>query len=430
MVPKNEKDALSEISVRSHYLLWSCVALIIVAILWAGFAKIDEVTRGTGKVIPAGKVQVVQHLEGGIVEKILVREGQTVAQGQTLMEIDDVQFGALYREGLLRAAAAAAKIARLSAEARNTPFEVRPQFENEYANLVRNERELYEANKKTLETKLFTLEQRVKQKEQEFATAHAKIEKLKRSFDLVNQEFKMTQSLFEEGAASKVEVLRLERQANDLSGELRETELTAKRSSQAITEAKNQLNELEDSLRSEATRELSVAKAELASQEEANNSLRDRAKRTILQAPVNGTIKTIHVNTIGGTVKPGQDLIEIVPTDDSLVIEAGIRPKDVAFLHPDQPAIVKLTAYDFLIYGSLKGKLEHIGADTILDERGNSFYLIRIRTDKNHLGTENKPLPIIPGMMAEVDIITGKKTVLSYLLKPLLRGKEKALRER
>lgn len=421
---------LTQPPARQHYILWAIAGLIVVGIIWASFSEIDEVTTGTGKVIPSSKIQVIQHLEGGIVEKILVREGQIVKKGQILMEIDDITYGSLYREGLLKAAALKAKITRLSAEAKGTEFIINAEFAKQHPNPINNEKELFEANQKELQTRRQILHAQVKQREQELASVKAKAGRVKRSHALVAQELKMTSSLLKEGAASKVEVLRLERQVNDLAGELQETELLIKRIQQALVEANGKLDELEATMRSKATRELAAAKAQLATQEENNRALKDRASRTILRAPVTGIVKVIYVNTIGGAVKPGMDLMEIVPTEDTLLIEAKIRPSDVAFLHPGQDALVKLTAYDFLIYGGLKGKVEHISADTIADKEGRSFYLIRVRTDKNFLGSKDKPLPIIPGMTAEVDILTGKKTVISYILKPLLRGQQRALRER
>ncbi len=420
-------------ALRGHLLLWAIAGLLVIFFLWASMAEIDEVTTGTGKVIPSSKIQVIQHHEGGIVEKILVREGEEVKRGQVLMEIDNVQFDSQYREGSIKAASLQAKIVRLSAEAYGTPFIIPDAIKTNFPGLAQNEQRLYEANTNKLNATLKTHQAQLDQKQQELAQAEAKIKKLTRSLELVSEEYRMTKLLYEEGAASKVEAIRLERQVNDLSGELKESQLQARQAQNGLEEAQSKLNEVNTDLRSAAANELSKVKSEYSTQAEANRSLEDRALRTDIKSPVNGLIKVINVNTVGGSIRPGMDLMEIVPSEDTLLIEAKVRPADVAFIHPGQKAMIKLTAYDFLVYGGLIGHVEHISADTIVDtegEKNQSYYQIKIRTEKNHLSRHNKNLPIIPGMTAEVDILTGKKTVLDYILKPLLKSRNKALRER
>lgn len=421
---------LPEVTIRFHVILWTGLLLLIVLITWAGLAKVDEVTKGTGKVIPASKVQIIQHYEGGIVRKVLVSEGEKVKKGQVLMMVDNTHFGSLYRESMLKAAALQAKIARLQAEALGLPLKFNPAFEKKYSNAVKSEKALYKANQEELKSKLLTLHQQLNQKKQELEASKVKVVQLKRSFELVNRELVMTKKLLKDGAASEVEVLRLEREVNTLRGELETAELNIPRLEQAVAESKNKVEELKFVEMSEAAERLTEAKSQFTALKESNRTLQDRATRTTVRSPVNGTINVIHVNTEGGTIKPGMDLMEIIPSSGTLLVEAKVSPKDVAFLHPGQKATVKLTSYDYLVYGSLIGKVEHISADSLEDEKGNSFYIIKVRTDKDFLEHKGQQLPIIPGMMAEVDIITGTKSILDFILKPLLKTKQQALRER
>lgn len=424
---------LSEVGLPGHLLLWIIAGLLFIFVIWAAFSEIDEVAKGQGKVIPSSKVQMIQHFEGGIVKQILVREGEPVKKDQVLMIIDNSQFNTSFREGSLKSAALAAKIARLKAESEGGEFIIPDQVKLQFPSLVENEQKLYESNLRELNAKLETFRQQVNQKQQEYEAAQEKVKSLTRALDLAQQEYEMTNSLYKDGAASKVEVLRLERDLNDIKGKLTEAKLQIQQTKNALAEAVNKSHEAETTVRSNAAEDYAKAKAELDQQQEQNLSLEDRAARTTVKSPVDGTVKIINVNTIGGSVKPGMDVMEIVPSEDNLLVEAKIRPSDVAFIHPNDRALVKFTAYDFVVYGGLEGKVESISADTIVDEtdpRKASYYLVKVRTNKNHLTHNGKDLPIIPGMMVEVDILTGKKTILNYILKPLLKSKQNALTER
>ena len=240
----------------------------------------------------------------------------------------------------------------------------------------------------------------------------------------------MNRPLAKEGIVPRVELIKLERQVNEMRGELENARLLLPKQNALLRETILKRNDVALKFRVDAQKELDDKQSKLSQLAEGQVGLKDRVERTSVLSPVKGTIKTIKVNTVGGVVQPGMDLIEIVPIEDNLLIEARVLPKDIAFLRPGLPAIVKISAYDFAIYGGLKGTLEHISADTIQDEKGNAFYLVRVRTDKSYLGDASKPMPIIPGMMASVDIITGKKSVLEYLMKPIIRAKQSALRER
>ncbi len=414
----------------SHLILFATAAFFISALTWATFAEIDEVTRGEGKVIPSGKLQVIQNLEGGILTEILVSEGQLVDKDQPLLRLDDMRFSSSYRETRSKYLALLAKSARLTAEANNQPVSMPDVVLQEDPQLATSELALYRSRAEELASNRKILEQQENQTRQEMAELEARKNQLARSHALLKQELTMSEPLAAEGAISDVEILRLKRSVNDMRGELEASELAIPRLRSANEEMKSKIAEIDIAFRTEARSELSAVENELSTVEETLRGQQDRVSRTLVRSPVRGTVKQIMVTTIGGVIQPGMDLMEIVPAEGGLLVEAHVRPADIAFLRPDQDAQVKLSAYDYAIYGGLPAKLEHISADTIPDESGESFFLIRVRTERSYLGTEAAPLKIIPGMTAMVDILTGEKTVLDYLLKPVLRARERALRER
>jgi adhesin transport system membrane fusion protein len=414
----------------SHMILVATVLFFFVALIWAANARIDEVTRGEGKVIPSDKIQVVQNLEGGILSEILVTEGELIEKDQPLLRLDDTRFSSTYRETRLKYLSLLANSARLTAEANDTPLKIPDLVWTEREKLARNVVALFESRKNELESNLGILRDQEAQTRQELAELHARKDQTARSYALLKQELDMSEPLAAEGAISEVEILRLKRSTNDLRGELEATRLAIPRVQSALEEMHSKIEDLEISFRTQARSELNEVQTELSGVEETLRSQQDRVTRTVVRSPVRGEVKQIKVSTIGGVIQPGMDLLEIVPLEGTLLVEAHVRPADIAFLRPDQDAQVKLTAYDYAIYGGIPAKLEHISADTITDERGDSFFLIRVRTDRNYLGPEENPLKIIAGMTAVVDVITGKKTVLDYLLKPVLRAREMALREK
>ena len=414
----------------SHLILAATVLFLIVALVWAANAALDEVTRGEGKVIPSGKVQVVQNLEGGILDRILVSEGERVEQGQPLMQLDDTRFSSTFRETRLKYLALLAKSARLHAEANNQPLKIPEVVWQEREDLASNEVALFESRAVELKSSQDILGEQESQTGHELTELRSKKAKIARSYELVRQELVMSEPLADEGAISEVEILRLKRSVNDLRGDLEASRLAIPRLQSAMEEIKDKIRDLEISFRTGARSELNDVEAELSGVEETLRSQKDRVSRTLVRSPVKGEVKQIKATTIGGVIQPGMDLVEIVPIEGSLLVEAHVRPADIAFLRPNQDAQVKLTAYDYAIYGGLPAKLEHISADTITNEDGESFYLIRVRTERSYLGTEDSQLKIIPGMTAVVDILTGEKTVLDYLMKPVLRAREMALRER
>ncbi|MBB1521089.1 HlyD family type I secretion periplasmic adaptor subunit [Aquipseudomonas guryensis] len=410
--------------------VWSVSACLLVALIWAKFAVLEEVTTGEGKAIPSSKVQVIQNLEGGIVTEIFVREGQVVNKGDTLLRLDDTRFLSNRGETEADRMALVARVERLSAEAEGRPLALPEELVKQAPQLVEDEMALYRSRQQRLHSEQNTLQEQLQQKTQELAEFRAKSQQYRSSLGLLQQELNMSQPLVETGAISQVEILRLRRSAVEVRGSLDATNLAIPRAESAIEEIKSRIQESELAFRSDAFKELNEMRTELKKITSTSVAIDDRVTRTTVVSPVHGIIKLLKVNTIGGVVQPGDAMVEVVPLEDNLLIEAKVRPQDVAFLHPGQKAMVKFTAYDYTIYGGLKAKLELISADTITDEEGNSFYLIQVRTDQSHLGTKEHPLLIIPGMVATVDIITGEKSVLDYLLKPVLKARSEALRER
>jgi adhesin transport system membrane fusion protein len=417
-------------AIFGHLIIWFSLLFFIVAGIWANYAMLDEVTRGVGKVIPSSHVQVVQNLEGGIVSELLVKAGDVVDQGQILLRIDDTRFASSFRESQVKALSLQAKIARLSAESQGVAFQIPKDLPAEQRDVFQNEFSLAQSRQKEVQATLNILQQQKNQKQHEIGELRSKIGQLQRSYELVLKELRLTEPLVKKGLASEVELLRLQRQVSELKGGLDSTRLSIPRAEAAVSETDRKMEELGVNFRTNAISELNDNKAELSRITQSNFALEDRVTRTAVRSPVRGTIKQVKVTTVGGVVQPGMDLIEIVPLEDNLLIEAQIRPADIAFLHPKQPAMVKLTAYDFSIFGGLPAHLEHISADSITNERGESFFLIRVRTERKYLGAEDKPLPIMSGMTASVDILTGKKSLLDYLLKPIKKAHDQALRER
>ena len=435
--------------IRAKLLLWSCFLFFIVAFIWAAWAELDEVTRGDGKVIPSKQLQVIQNLEGGIVKEIFAREGQMVEQGQELLRIDDTRFRSDFGEKQQELISVQGDVARLRAEiasisvSNDTSLPWREQaviseqpiiFPEGYEAIspenVARQKNALQANINNLNNQLVIMGQQIEQKENEILEINSKIRTLGRSVGLAGREVAINRPLVKEGIVSQIDLLKMQRQLNDMQGELENARLLLPKQNSLLRESILKRKDVALQFRVDAQKEMEEKQSRLSQLNEGQIGLKDRVSRTSVTSPVKGTIKTLKVNTVGGVVQPGMDIVEIVPTEDTLLIEAKVLPKDIAFLRPGLKAMVKFTAYDFTIYGGLDGKLEHISADSIQDDKGNSFYLVRVRTDRSFLGSDAEPLPIIPGMMATVDIVTGKKSVLEYLMKPILRAKQSALRER
>ena len=410
-------------------LIYLCVATIVSFLLWAGFAQLDEMVRGTGKVVPSSRVQIIQNMEGGIISDIYVSEGDRVEAGQSLMQLDSTRFQTVFRETKVEYHSLKVTADRLNAEIHDQPLQFSADSQQRMED-VQREAALYENRSKALKTELNIAGEKTNQSRHELHEMKSRRTHLNTSLNLASRELEMTRPLVKEAAVSEVELLRLEQRVNELAGDLEGTKLAIPRLQSGLQANQQKEQELRLYFRQKAMQEHKDNGIRINQLEEILTAQQDRVDRTMVRSPVEGTVKKINFNTLGGVVQPGMELMEVVPLQDQLLVEVQIRPKDIAFLRLGLSAIVKVTAYDFAIYGGLPATVEHISADTIQDETGQSFYIVRVRTEKSYLGLSENPLPIIPGMQTSIDIITGKKTVLNYLLKPINRARQSALRER
>ncbi|MGS0543460.1 HlyD family type I secretion periplasmic adaptor subunit [Pseudomonas sp. Y5-11] len=430
-LPEVNKALIEDAPRVVRLTIWAIIGFFLFLLLWANFAVIDEVTKGDGKAIPSSKIQKIQNLEGGIVSEMFVKEGQIVEAGAPLIRLDDTRFASNVGETEADRLSMLLRVERLSAEVEDRPLNFPEDVLKAVPGQAKSEESLYISRRQQLHDEIGGLQEQLIQRQQELREFSSKQAQYRQQLGLQRQEINMSEPLVAQGAVSPVEVLRLKRAEVETRGQLDATTLAIPRAESAIKEVQRKIDETRGKFRSEALTQLNEARTDLNKAQATGKALEDRVSRTLVTSPVRGIVNKLLVNTIGGVIQPGSDMVEIVPLDDTLLVEAKIRPQDIAFLHPGQEAIVKFTAYDYTIYGGLKAKLEQIGADTITDEdKKTTYYMIKVRTERSHLGTDEKPLLIIPGMVASVDIITGKKSVLSYLLKPIIRARAEALHER
>jgi len=430
---------MSEVDAAIHrkgssiaFVLTLVIGLLMVTfVVWAHFTVLDEVTRGMGSVIPSQKVQMIQNLEGGILQEISVQENQIVNKGDILIRIDNELAASQYRDAFTKAAEHEAAILRLNAEIEGKSKLAFPESFNEADPQVLNDQKaIFQARQDQLEAELNVLRSQHSQRQQEIKEMQSRKAQLEQGLGLAKQQRDIAKPLVDQGVYPRVDYLALEREISSLQGDIDALRLAIPRIRQAANEASRRIEQRRAEFKAIALDEMNSRRGELKSLQQIMSAGEDRVTRTDIRSPVRGTIKQINLNTIGGVVRPGESILEIVPLDDTLLIEARIRPADIAFLHPGQKAMIKITAYDFSIFGGLDGVLEAISADTIEDDDGESFYKVKLRTQKNAIAYRGEELPIMPGMTASIDILTGKKSVLAYLLKPILRAKQNALRER
>ncbi len=440
---------LTEAPSSHKHIIWAISAMTVCFLVWAALAKLDRVTQGTGKVIPSSQVQVIQSLDGGILKEMYVQEGMMVQKGQPLVRIDDTRFRADAAQSQQEVDSLRANVIRLSAELNSIQIadtaqdwreqikidKATPAFPNDLQStqpeLVNRQQDEFNGRLDNLVNQLAIQARQIQQRQQESEELASKITTLTTSYQLVTRELELTRPLAAKGIVPEVELLKLERNVNDIRGELAGLRVARPKVKAAMDEAILKRREAVLVYAADARSKLSDMQAKLSRMNEAQVGAMDKVDKAIITSPVNGTVKSIEINTLGGVVQPAVNIMEIVPSEDQLLIETKILPKDIAFLHPGLPAVVKVTAYDFTRYGGLTGTVEQISADTTQDEEGNSFYLVKVRTDESSLQKKDgTKMPIIPGMLTSVDVITGKRTVLEYILNPILRAKENALRER
>lgn len=422
-----EQAMEEQVPLRAKTLLYWIFLILVGVLMWAAYSEVDEVVRGEGRVTPSRQVQVIQSLDGGIVTEILIHEGQTVSIGDPLIRIDETRAVSSFRENRSQYLSLLAKQSRLQSLANDVEFTPPAEVQKEAPIVFQQELALYNASKDELSSQLSIAREQVTQREKELIETRAKLEQAERGYELTNRELAVTKPLEASGAVSEVDLLRLERDAARLRGERDQAKAQIERIKAAIVEAERKIIEVEQNFKSKIRTELSETTAELNSLSATSVALKDRVQQSTLKSPVNGKVNRLFYNTIGGVIPPGKEVLEVVPTDDALILETKIQPKDIAFIRLLQPATVKLTAYDYTIYGTLDAIVENISPNSVVDEDGNAYYIVRVRTLRSNFGKE---LPIIPGMVAQVDIMTGKKTVLSYLLKPVLKAKSYAFTER
>lgn len=421
-----------ELPLSKHVLLFTIAAFFFVFIVWANFATIDELTRGEGRVVPSFEVQKIQSLEGGIIDEFLVHEGDSVTKDQPLIRMRDIQAASDLGVNRKKYLALEAKVTRLKAiaDGQTDP----PPFPDEVMKgapeSVHEELDAWRAAMQNRHSQLDVLEAQLKQKQSDVQQLNARIADLRGSVGVTAEQKNMVAPLVARGSAGKLELLQIERELKDKQTELNGAQSALPSAQSAVKEVEARIKELDSSIRAQAQSDLAQATADMNAIKETLSALQDRKMRTEIKSPVNGVVQSIKNTTIGGVVQPGAEVIEVVPNDAPLLVEARVRPSDIAFLHPGQAATVKITAYDYSIYGGLKGDVYDISADTITDEKGQTFYRVRVKTKQTYLMHKGQRLNIIPGMVARVDILTGKRTVMEYLLKPFIKTIDDAMRER
>lgn len=418
----------------ARLILGLCALMIVAFIAWAAFADIDEIARGEGKVIPVSKTQIVQSSEPGIVQEINVNLGQIVHKGDMLVQLDNTTTASTLGESVAKARALGAKVERLALEeagALDAQFVCPADILATAKNVCDNEEKLFEADRASYKNKLDVLDQRLKQHQNELEEAHANIDRLTQNIVGAQKQYDLLKPLGEKKLVAQTEVLKVQRELVDLQGQLKVYVESLDRLQSTIKEATLQVGDLGLQLRQQALTDKGQALSELSVVDETIRGASDRVKHTDIRSPVDGIVNTLEVNTIGAYVDAGKVIAGVVPTADTLLIEAKISPRDVAFVRIGQPAIIKISAYDFSIFGALDGKVVNVSADSLVEkDKNETYYLVRIKTDKSALERDGKHYPIIPGMVASAEILTGHKAILAYLMKPINKARSEALTER
>ena len=422
-----EWSRIMQTPVKAKGLLYLVSIVLFLLVVWSYFAEIDEVAKGDGKVIPSQQLQVLQSYDGGIVQDILVAEGQTVKAGQVLLKVDPTRFLSSLEENTTQFAALAAKVQRLSALTQGKALRFNKELQAQAPSIVENERKLYNSNLAELDEVAAGSDSRIMQRRQDVEEERANLSQYQNVLSLTRKELSVTKPLLASGAVSEIEILRLERQVVELEGNITKSKVAIERGLNAIEEEIIKKEESRLRLVNRWNQELTDATGEMATLQQSQTSLEDVVSQADIRSPINGTVQRLLINTVGGVITPGSAVVELVPQDDQLIVEAKVSPKDIAFIRQGQPAILKFSAYDFTIYGGMSAEVQHISADAITNDKDETYYLVRLETKRS---IADESLDILPGMIVQVDILTGKKTVLNYILSPLFNVTASALRER
>lgn len=426
-VTQAEWAHISQTPLKAKGLLYALAAAVLILLIWAAFAPLDEIARGEGKVVPSQQLQTIQSLDGGLVTDILVKEGQIINEGDTILKVDATRFSANLAESRSQYLALTAEVERLTALIQQREPDFPAELVSEAPDRFRHELSMYQTSKAELDELLAIQRQQQQQKQQDLNEALAALQQYDETLRLTERELAVTRPLLKTGAVSDIDILRLERSVATAQGEASRASAVLAKARSSVVEAENKLSEIRLNMLNKWQMQLSDSKSKLAALTESLTGLSDKVMRSEVKSPISGTVQRLHINTVGGVLTPGKDIVDLVPLNDLLVIEAKLSPKDIAFVKLEQPAIIKFTAYDFSVFGALRASVSHISADTITDEKDNTFYVVRLTTKSRF---RDGSLNILPGMTVQVDILTGKKTVLSYIFKPITKATSNALTER
>lgn len=414
----------------ANLFLYTICALVLFFFLWAALSRLDEITRGMGQVVPTIEPQIVQSLEGGILQELLVKEGDLVKKDQVLMRLRDVAFASEERGTTAKLMSLQARKARLESEANGTAFVMPDTIKTTSPKIAKTEEDLYKSRQEEYRNALTMIDNKISSVLAQIQDLNAQMGRDSQNVGLIQKELAITSKMVAQKAVPQIEESRLQRELNDAQGSLRSGRERKAGLEADLSSATKEKKDQADKFRSQALGELNVTETELTGLQESLKSLGDKVDRTEIRSPVDGVVNNLGLTTVGGVVEPAMRLAEIIPVGDDLKITARVTPNDIAFLKLGQDARVRVTAYDSQRYGYLPAKLTRIGANSAKGQDEKVYFEIEVRTTRNYLGTQDRPLPITSGMVAEVDIITGKKTILEYLLRPVLRLKDRALTER
>jgi len=431
----HQPDPLEQLMLSHKMPTWRLVAwpvmiFVMIMIVWSFFVRLDEVSTAQGEVVPQGKIKVIQHLEGGIVEDLFVSEGDTVRKGQPLLQLDMASSGTNANELQVRLDSEKLVRARLTAEATGNQLEFPEEIARRRPALENAQREAYLARRRELNSTLRVMEEQMRQKELEVEELIARAQAVNQNYRLAKERFKMSASLLAEGLTARMDHLELQSEVEKLKGERKSLKPAMPKAKAAVEEIKRRLEEGEIKFRREAQEQLGKSQQDIARITELLSQANEQGLRTEIKSPIDGVVKNMVNNTIGGVVRAGEPIMEIVPIGENLVIQAKLNPTERGFVNVGQRALVKISAYDFARYGGLEGEVIRVAPDASTDENGAPYFQVIVRTDKNYLGTSEGSLPITPGMQAGVDILTGEKTVMDYIVSPILKLKYEAFRER